>query len=91
MKFFKIWNYENKYKELLTHHVESSCKLKLMQLAWVNIVHVEKWLWMGILATKSNGKEVELQESNHKLREMDVVLSNMVKLGVGEPKAIANK
>jgi hypothetical protein len=46
---------------------------------------------MGILATKSNGKEVELQESNHKLREMDVVLSNMVKLGVGEPKAIANK
>jgi hypothetical protein len=46
---------------------------------------------MGIIATKSNGKEVKLQESNHKLHEMDVVLSNMVKLSVGEPKAIANK
>lgn len=81
MEFVKIWNYEKKYKELLTHHAESSPKLKLMQLARVSIVHVEEWLWMGIIATKSNGKEVELQESNHKLHEMDMVLSNMVKLG----------
>jgi hypothetical protein len=29
---------------LLTHHAESSCKLKLMQLARVSIVHVEEWL-----------------------------------------------
>jgi hypothetical protein len=42
MEFLKIWNHEKKYKELLTHHVESSCKLKLMQLARVNIVHVEE-------------------------------------------------
>ncbi len=87
MEFVKIWNYEKKYKELLTHHVESSRKLKLMQLARVSMVDVEEWLWMGIIATKSDGKEVELQESNHKLHEMNVVLLNMVKLGVGEPKA----
>jgi hypothetical protein len=42
MEFVKIWNYEKKYKELLTHHVESSRKLKLMQLARVSMVDVEE-------------------------------------------------
>jgi hypothetical protein len=42
MEFLKMKNYEKNYKELLTHHAESSCKLKLMQLARVSIVHVEE-------------------------------------------------